>query len=114
MTQHKYSNKYGSVVFEQIENYHSVREISSKDYDESLFFNIETGEQIALITENDKIQLSCVWKNGKLTDKMYIIHHASPSLGAVCKLIDIKFDTTISAENELEKLNKYKAMQYMY
>jgi len=107
----EYKNQYGFLQIELTEDYKKVSLMSSKDYDTSLFFSIETAEKIALITSNEKIQCSCVFDEKILTNQMYLIYHLTGSLGAVCKVITLQFTSDINAEKELEKLNHYNFLK---
>lgn len=100
----EYENKYGSLELETVSEYKKVGEIRSKDLDPSLFFDIETAEQIALITGNKGIQLSVTYLPGK----MFVIHHASSDIAAVCKVKSILFnDDDFNAREELAKPRPY-------
>jgi len=104
----EYINKYGSLIIEPIEDYKKVSEISSKNYDSNLFFDIEYAEKIALITGNEKIQCSCVFP---AMNKMFLIHHLTGSMGAVCQIIKLEFTSNVNAEKELEKLNNLQCLR---
>jgi hypothetical protein len=96
-----YSNNYGYLEIEPIEDYHAVGEISSKNYNKSLFFSIDIAEQIVLITDNVKIQTSCVFPD---MDKMFLIHHLTGSTGAVCKINKLEFTSLVNPTEEIEFL----------
>jgi translation elongation factor EF-Ts len=114
-----YNSKYGHLEFELVENYHKVGEISSKNYDKDLFFSIEVAEQIALITENHNIQCGAVFPEGmKFSDisQMYLIHHQSGSMGAVCKITNLEFTSEVTPMKEIEylaKVNKGKELAWI-
>lgn len=95
---HVYKNKYGSLELEVVSNYQDVSKIRSKDQDPSLFFSIDQAEQIALITGNRGIQL-CVTQDHK---QMFVIHHQSSGVAAVCRVTKIEFAPGINATKELE------------
>lgn len=91
-----YQNKYGYLEFE-VGEYQDVRTIHSKNLDTSLFFEIETAEHIALITENRGIQLSVTWDH----KKMFLIHHKASDIAAVCKITKIEFNSNFNAREIL-------------
>ena len=97
-----YKNKYGSIDFE-VGDYQNVRTISSKNIDASLFFSISTAEQIALITGNERIQLSVVPPDYK---RMYLIHHISSDIVSVGKIIKIEFNQNCNAQEVLAMESK--------
>jgi hypothetical protein len=108
-----YSNEYGILEFETIEDYHAVKEISSKNYDGKLFFSIDIAEQIVLITDNVKIQTSCVFPD---MNKMFLIHHLSGSIGAVCKITKLEFTSLVKPTEEIEclaKVNKARELKWI-
>jgi hypothetical protein len=92
-----YKNKYGYLEFEVIENYRDISTIHSKDLQDNLFFEIEVAEHIALITENRDIQLSVTYD----PKKMFLIHHQSSSVAAVCRITKIEFNSDFNAREIL-------------
>ena len=97
-----YKNKYGHLEFE-VGSYQEIRTISSKTIPDDLFFEIGVAEQIALITGNRKVQLS-VSSNLK---KMYLVHHKTSSVVAICKITKLKFNSSFNATKELDKPNYF-------
>ena len=54
----KFNNKFGSLTLELVTRDKLISTISSKDVPENCFIDIDTAEQIALITGNHHVQLS--------------------------------------------------------
>ena len=98
-------NQYGSLKLEIIGEYQDVSGIHSRNLNKELFFDIETAEKIALITENRGIQLSVFSGDHS---KMFVVHHATSSSAAVCKLVELKFKEEINARDEIERLSRKK------
>lgn len=99
----RYHNKYGSLEIEVIEAYRNISTIRSKELSSALFFDISTAEKVALITENKGVQLSPTadYKT------MYLVHHESPSMAAVCRVVKVDFNADYDARKELAKPNYY-------
>lgn len=97
-----YQNKYGFLEFEVIEAYREVATIHSKDLQQDVFFEIDDAEKIALITENKGIQLSV----NQGHTKMFLIHHKTSNIAAVCRVIKIDFNSKFNAREILETPSK--------
>ena len=100
-----YNNEYGNLEFElfDIEGFREVGEISSENIDNNLFFDIDIAEQIALITQNVRVQVGFVFPtNGKA----YLIYHQSSNMGAVCKITKLEFTSKVNPTEEIEYLAK--------
>lgn len=86
-----YKNKFGSLTLAPIGAYKPISTIHSRDLSDAdgVFFSLEDAEKIALITGNRRIQIVPV---GKDFEKFFVIHHESPSSGAVCKVEKLVYD----------------------
>lgn len=101
----KYKNNYGQLELELVSEYIPVSTIKGSNISDSLKFSLETAEQIALITENRKIQI-CI----PLDWKVYVIIHNSPSTAAIAKIKSLDFIADITPAEELHRLNKGKCI----
>lgn len=100
-----YKNKYGRLEFEVVGRYQKVSSVNSKRIKSEYSFTIDDAEKIALITENSNIQLSFAsWT------KVYLLHHKSLSMVAVCRVVSLEFDKNINATKELDRPSPYHHM----
>jgi hypothetical protein len=98
-----YKNKYGKLEIEPIADYQHVSEIHSKNVNQDCFFDINTAEKIALITDNHNIQISFAHGNFK---EFYLVHHIKSDIARVCKINYVVFDNNINATKEIELLKE--------
>jgi len=96
---YKYENRYGVLEVEPIEEHHKVSEILGKNIEERFFFDLETSEKIALITDNKDIQLGFL--SSPPYDKVYLVHHLTGSLGAVCRITKLLESNILLMRGEL-------------
>lgn len=99
----KYENKYGTLELEIVSDYQNVSSIHSKNLSPDLFFNITTAEKIALISGNEDIQLSVTFD----AKKMFVIHHKSSNVAAVCRVKSINYTYDVTPQLELARPNPY-------
>jgi hypothetical protein len=99
-----YKNKYGCLEIEIVGPYQKVSTIRCKDIDERYSFDMDTAKKIALITENNRVQLC--FSSGNL-NKVFLVHHQSSSMAAVCKIVSLDFDNNINARSELARPNPF-------
>ena len=107
----KYQNKYGTVILTPVTDFVPVSTVFGKDIDDKYKFSIDDGANIALITENRKIQMSVenyTDENGKfrLKDSMYLLLHNTPSTCAVCQVEMNVANPEINQHDEIERLNR--------
>lgn len=85
--------RYGSLIIEKASGITLVKNHRNIDLDNDLLFNIETAEKIALITEEQRTQLSV----SKIEEvfKCSLFVHLSPSTGWVARILNLNytFDT---------------------
>ena len=96
-----YSNEFGVAKFELVTRDRMIGEISSQDVPENCFIDIDTAEQIALITGNDGIQLSFEFIDNKI-GRPYIINNSTPKVGCIARLLEIEYTGDTPAHEELE------------
>ena len=107
----KFESKYGSVVLTPVTEYMPISMVSAvklpvvNDY----LFSMEDGEAIALITDNQNVQVCFPFLLNKEHPNHlsgYLMHHQSASVVCVCKVdiqrIDIK--NGLSAEQEIQRV----------
>jgi hypothetical protein len=96
-----YENEYGKLVLELITPYQHISKIHSKEVPDDCFFDLDTAEQIVLITDNKKSQVAFTeWtKNAK----GYLIVHESPSSACVVRIIEMQYNGP-EAQEEIERL----------
>ena len=82
-----YKNKYGSVMLEVMGEYQHVSKFHAEDVPENCFISMDEAEQIALITDNLKIQ-ECFSKDLK---KIYIIRHKNANTAVLCKPYNLNY-----------------------
>lgn len=95
----KYSNKYGSLDLDLIGDYISVHQ--TLGVPDSVMFDVEIAEQIALITGNRMIQIC--FRN----PKFYVLVHDSPSTAALAKIKQLNFISNVNPAIEIATLNKF-------
>ena len=102
----KFNNKFGSLTLELVTRDKLISTISSKDVPENCFIDIDTAEQIALITGNHHVQLSFEYlenPNGRDTiGRPYIIANETTSVGCIARILEIEYTGDIPAHEELE------------
>ena len=81
-------NRFGRLHYERIAPYMAVRHIHSKDLHPSAFFDIETAEKIALITDNAGIQIAFAYPGLK---HGFFSHHLSSCIAAPCRIVTLDF-----------------------
>lgn len=99
--QRTYKNKYGTLTIEDTGELMHVSQVKWANVPNELKFDIETGEKIALITENENLQQSYgfpIQGNG------YLMRHESPSTVYLCKIVLIDFTSTVNPSVELDRL----------
>lgn len=100
-----YENKYGRLELEIIDQYKRVSDLKSKEFDPTCFFTIDESEKIALITENNGIQLGfAFWDH----TKAFVIHHESSSIAVLCRIVSLEFDHKIDARSVLDSPRAYR------
>ena len=98
----KFENEYGygTLVLETITEYMPVKDIHSSMVSEEFRFNFNIAGQIALITNNRKIQMGLIG-NTKL---LFIIHHKSCSIAAICRIKELNYTSSADSMEEIERL----------
>lgn len=93
-----FKNKYGSLRF-FVGAKQQISDLCSADFPDGVFFDLETAEKIALITENRKIQIG--FQNLK---KAYLIYHFSTSEVGLCTIQELDFSSHVIPSKEIERL----------
>ncbi|MDY0362659.1 MAG: hypothetical protein RBR08_14505 [Desulforegulaceae bacterium] len=93
-------NKYGSLRF-LVGAKQQISELCSADFPEGVFFDLETAEKIALITENRKIQIC--FRNLK-EEKAYLLYYFSASEVGLCFIQELDFSSPVMPSEEIERL----------
>lgn len=99
----KFCNRYGSLELKPVTDYMPVDQIKHTIAPIGSAFNLETAEKIALITENRRIQLCIIPDNYRV---MYVVHHSSTSIAAICEINSLAYNERINPQQELERLAK--------
>lgn len=95
----EFKNKYGSLILEVVSDFVKVKDLGRvKDLPKDQIFPIEIAEQIALITENRKIQIVFDSTNIRMAS---VAVHDSVSTAAWAKIKHINFDKKFDATEEL-------------
>lgn len=110
-----YINSYGALTLIAVSDLMLLKKVSTKfvetlekDKKESLFLPMEICEQIALITENKKIQICFSLSKSLNENCAYVFLHESPSTGWVCKVASLEYLSPVGAQEKLEQeLQKY-------
>lgn len=106
-----YSNKYGCVELEIVGEYTHVSTFHANMINSEFFFTIDEAEKLALITENNRLQ---VCFDPKSLKRAYVIVHKSSSVAALTRIKSMKFYDGINATNELSRLNKIQDLQHTW
>jgi hypothetical protein len=96
-----YQNKYGRIEFDLVSEVRHVSTIHGVDIDDQYKFDIRTAEQVALITDNRRIQI-CPQRTPK-GYVLYVVLHATPSTVAVGRIKDLVYvggDPTQAIQDE--------------
>ncbi len=96
----KYQNKYGTLELLPLD-YRHVSEIRHKDVPADLKFDTTTVEQIALITDNRRIQL--VPNYPANLHEWMVCHHNAPDTCAVCRIVSIDFVSDVDPQTEIQR-----------
>jgi len=105
---HVYSNRYGRLEIEIVGPYQQVSTMPRcKDLNQSYSFGMDEAEQIALITGNKDTQCCFTFGN---TSKVFLIHHQSGNIAALCRIVSIEFSKNVNATKELERSNPYGSL----
>ena len=99
-----YSNQYGSIALELITEYVPVSSFrSSQSIVKENSFDVETAEKITLLTEHIRTQVCFHYP---FTGLAYLLLHNSPDKAALCKVSNIKFECTRTAQEQIEYCHK--------
>jgi hypothetical protein len=93
----EYSNKYGFLKF-MVGDKQPISTLCSDNFPNHIFFDLETAEKIALITENKKIQI-CF----KSLEKMYLVYHFTISEVGLCLVKKLEFSSPVIPSKEIER-----------
>ena len=102
-----YKNKYGQLELEVMGEYRAVSTIHCRDIEDSYSFGLDDSEKIVLITGGVDIQLCFTIGN---LNKVFLIHHRSASMAAVCRVISLQFNRDINETRELARPNPYRGL----
>lgn len=94
-----FSNKYGVLSIEQVGQTRPVSQIHIKNIPEELQFSLERAEQMALITENRKVQFLF----DKTLNRVAMVYHESSSTCWVAKVTMLRYAGP-NAQKELASL----------
>lgn len=118
-----YSNRYGTLEVRQVTEWFPVGNFSSRrflaEHPEHPTFNINTAEQIVLITENKRSQITGMWdaENQKVTpDSCILLVHQSSSIACVVEITKLDYIGG-NAQEEIEhhaRIDSYRAYSYSY
>ena len=119
-----YSNRYGTIEAKQVTEWFPVGKFSSRrflaEHPEHPTFGIDTAEQIVLITDNRRSQITGFWyvnENGELitnANNGILLVHQSPSIVCVVKITKFEYNGP-NAQEEIEhyaRIDKYRAYSY--
>ena len=103
--------KYGTVEFELIE-LKPVSKIISKDIPADCMFSWDVAEQIALITDNRGVQVSCsnFLSGGTL---WYTIVQPYARYGYISRVKRLIYTGTVSAQQEIADIHNYESNYYL-
>ena len=109
----RYMNKYGSVTLETVSEFVHVSKVRSEDINPEYFLDIGRAEQIALVTENEKLQPAMVM-HGDNKGKIFILHHKDSSTCAVVKASSVEFASGVNPQEEIRRLNRFNNICIIY
>jgi len=97
-----YANRYGRLTLVLTTDFVPVSSIHGRDLpDEVRFRGFDTAEQIALITDNRRLQIAFV--HPLSAEIGFVIVHNSPSTAAVARIDRLEY-TGPNAQNEIARL----------
>ena len=101
-----FNNKYGSAELEVVGEYVPVCGLHSRDVPAEFKFSLDTAEQLALITENRRIQIIFEYPSMK---RAFLIVHKSASIAAVARIVNLDFFSGVDAAKVLKEDRSYLA-----
>ena len=96
-----FKNKYGTLVIEPVGEVVYVRDIHGKDTPKELWFDMDTAEKIALITENWHVQL-CIHS----LKEVYLIAHTACEKAFRVKIVTLEYIGPANPMAEIERCNR--------
>ena len=110
MAYHQYGrltfrNKNGTLTVEPVTEVMDVRNIHSKDVPAGLWFDKQTAEQIALITENWHVQLGGPYPIVKPI-MMWLIAHTACDKAFLVKIVTLEYIGPADPMTEIERCNR--------
>lgn len=85
----EYRNRYGALTVEPVSELMHVRDIRCADFPDSIKFDLDTAEKIALITENRRSQIAfSTWTRSSLG---ILIVHATESTARVVRVVCLDY-----------------------
>lgn len=96
-----FKNRHGEVVLEAIENPRPVNQIRRSQIPKELGISFDEVEQIALITDQVRLQpLIDLNKNNKTNG---FIRHSSACEAAICKVVSLSYSNPIPAKYQIQE-----------
>jgi len=102
----RYMNKYGSVSLETVSDFMPVNKVKGEDINSKYLLDIGRAEQVALITENEKLQPAMVM-HGDNKGKIFTLYHKDSSTCAVVKASSVEFASGVNPQEEIRRLNRF-------
>jgi len=90
----QYNNHYGSLTLDIVGEEQLARNFTSADVPDDCFIDLNTAEEVALITENRGIQIAFRWITEKEVPdpkQGYILLHRSPSVVVLTRLSSLDY-----------------------
>ena len=106
--------KYGTVEFELLE-FKPVSKIFSKDIPTDCMFSWDVAEQIALITDNRGVQMSCSNFGSPSDDTLWFaIVQLEPSSAWISRVKRLIYTGPVSAQKEIEEIYDRERQYYCH
>lgn len=94
-----FSNKYGSLKVVFVGERQEVSKIKSAEFPEDVFFDMETAEKIALITNNRRMQIS--FRKIDKGNHGYLLYHFLASEVSLCRIESLTFSSDVIPSEEI-------------
>lgn len=99
--QKEFKNEYGMAIISSVSNEMSVRDVLGKNISDDIKFDIDTAEQLTLITGGGYAHCSY-----EMDIKLfYLIYYTSGSTCYICKIDRLEYTHDANPTKELDRLN---------
>lgn len=100
---YSYKNEYGEVTLVEMTYPTHISTIRGQDVPDQYMFDLEIAEQLALITDNNGIQLSSRPNDLR---KWYVMKHHDESTVTLCEVKDLKYDYPMAPRDAIEEARR--------